>query len=65
LKEDIRTNQQQNNNNYSNNNNNYIDQVDQQSQPKPKEKKRKSMTEDDLDSGKRNKSLDFEDVKNY
>jgi hypothetical protein len=63
LKEDIRTNQQQNNNNFSNNNH-YIDHVEQQTQAKPKDKKRKSMTEDDLDSGKRNKSLDFEDVRN-
>ena len=34
----------------------------EQQEPKPKEKRKKSMTEDDIDYGKRNKSLDFEDV---
>lgn len=29
---------------------------------KPKDRKKKSMTEDDIDSGRRNKALDFEDV---
>ena len=42
--------------------NNNIERLEQQQEIKPKEKRKKSMTEDDLDGGKRNKSLDFEDV---
>ena len=34
----------------------------EQQEPKAKEKKKKSMTEEDLDGGKRNKAMDFEDV---
>jgi len=65
LKEDIRTNQGNTNNNNMNNNN--IERMEaQQETTKPKEKKKKSFTEDDLDSGsgKRNKSLEFEDYSN-
>jgi hypothetical protein len=57
LKEDIKTNQQ------TNVNTNNIEKIEENKQ-QPKEKKKKSYTEDDLDSGKRNKSLEFEDVFN-
>jgi hypothetical protein len=39
-----------------------MERAEQQDNNKAKARKKKSMTEDDLDSGKRNKALDFEDV---
>jgi len=52
LKEDIKTNQ------------NAANVANEERKEKPKEKKKKSLTEDDIDSGKRNKSLEFEDYSN-
>jgi len=62
LKEDIKPNITNNTTN-TNNMEKAEQRKEQQQESKPKEKKKKSMTEDDLDSGsgKRNKSLEFED----